>query len=186
MHNHLIWILILLYILNRAVGWWIIVYSKSIGWIGSIVVLLTAVVIIGLPIAPQPRLYSLGSSGFIAGVSIGIFLFTNGLIFMIRGDKEFHKSGTRPDNIPTKLVTTGIYSVVRHPQYIGLNICFIGWSLVWSAIYCFYLIPMIIFLNWLQAFLEEKYMLKKIFGDKYAQYKKEVGMFFPHLRKSHK
>ena len=105
---------------------------------------------------------------------------------MIRGDKEFHKSGTKPDNIPTKLVTTGIYSVVRHPQYIGLNICFIGWSLVWSAIHCFYLIPIIIFLNWMQAFLEEKYMLKKYFGDKYAQYKKEVGMFIPHLRKSNK
>jgi len=52
-------------------------------------------------------------------------------------------------------------------------------SLILGAIYCFYLIPVIIFLNWLQAFLEEKYLLEKRFGNEYRGYKKKVGMFLP-------
>lgn len=66
MHDHLIWILILVYILNRVFGWWILVYSKKIGWIGSINVRITTAVIISAPYSTIP--YTCNSRGLSCNV----------------------------------------------------------------------------------------------------------------------
>jgi len=181
MFEQIIWILMFLFCLNRFI-FWVIVFPekwKETEVYGTIAVITTGIILICLPLAPQPRLDSFSLLWRI----IGIIVFIIGIIIMMRGDREFHKRGIGPDRIPTKLVTTGIYDVVRHPQYIGLNISFAGWSLIWVAIYSLYLIPVIIFLNWLQAVLEEKYILEKAFGDEYREYRKRVGMFFPKFRR---
>jgi protein-S-isoprenylcysteine O-methyltransferase Ste14 len=183
MLEYIIWGLITLYFLNRMIGWWILVYSMKWHWYGKVVVIITSIILLSLPFSPQPRLYDIGLLLFILGIIIGIIILLFGLIIMILSDKEFHKIGTRPDSMPTKLATTGVYSIVRHPQYIGLNLSFLGWSLIWGAIYCLFLIPVVILLNWLQAFLEEKYLLEKLFGDEFRKYKKKVGMFLPKISK---
>ena len=179
MLGYLIWVLIFIYCLNRIIGWWILVFSKRWERYGIVVVLITVGVLLCLPFAPQPRLDSYGLLLQILGIAVGVMIFVGGLTIGIRAGQEFDKMGTREDRLPTKLVTTGIYSLVRHPQYLSLNICFVGWSLVWGAIYCIYLAPLIFFLNWLQAFLEEKYILAMKFGDEYRNYRREVGMFLP-------
>ena len=40
---------------------------------------------------------------------------------------------------------------------------------------------MFVLLAIVQAFIEEKYILEKEFGDEYREYKKKVGMFFPKI-----
>jgi len=97
---------------------------------------------------------------------------------------EFNKMKIRPNAITTNLNTRGIYKKVRHPIYLGQNIYVVGWFLTWGAIYCLYFMPIIFFLNWLQAYLEEKYILIKEFGDEYKKYRTRVGMFIPKWKKS--
>ncbi|MEW6684745.1 MAG: isoprenylcysteine carboxylmethyltransferase family protein [Candidatus Edwardsbacteria bacterium] len=180
MLEYIIWTLLCLFCLNRLIAWVTIFKKwKWNKWYGTIVVSITGVTLICLPLAPQPRL-GLDIFSLLWRI-VGIIVFIIGIFVLKLADQEFHKTGIQPDTITTKLVTTGVYSIVRHPQYLGLNISFVGWSLIWGAIYCFYLIPVIIFLNWLQAFLEEKCILVKEFGDEYKEYKKKVGMFLPKI-----
>lgn len=95
----------------------------------------------------------------------------------------FRRTETRPDLVrPSKLVTTGPYSTVRHPQYAAGIIFIIGWFLIWGGIYSLYVMPILIISILFQALVEEKYILEKEFGDGYIEYKKKVGMFFPKRR----
>ena len=55
---------------------------------------------------------------------------------------------------------------------------FVGWWWVWAAVYSFYFGMFILALIWLQAYLEEKFILEKQFGDQYRGYKQQTGMFW--------
>jgi len=131
-----------------------------------------------LPIVKQPRL---GLD--IYWRIIGIIVFIIGMYIIKIAHDEFNKMKIRPNAITTRLNTKGIYSKMRHPIYLGQDIYFIGWSLTWGAIYCFYFIPIVFLLNWQQALFEEEYILKRKFDEEYIEYKKRVGMFIPKWRK---
>lgn len=91
---------------------------------------------------------------------------------------------TRPDLVrPSKLVTSGPYSIVRHPQYVGGIIFIIGWFLIWGGLYSLYVLPALIISILFQALIEEKYILEKEFKDDYRNYQDKVGMFLPRIRR---
>ncbi|MDI6731327.1 MAG: methyltransferase [Candidatus Margulisbacteria bacterium] len=77
-----------------------------------------------------------------------------------------------------KLITAGPYQFIRHPMYLGLVFIYVGWWWVWATVYSFYFGMIILFMLWLQAWLEEKLALEKTFGSDYLQYKKHTGMFW--------
>ena len=79
---------------------------------------------------------------------------------------------------PGSFVKTGPYQYVRHPYYLGLVFVWVGWWWIWAAVYSFYLGMIILALLWIQAYLEEKYILNKQFGDEYRKYKQVTGMFW--------
>lgn len=81
-----------------------------------------------------------------------------------------------------KLVDTGPYAWVRHPQYSAGITLLTGWYLFWGAVYSLYMLPLIIGIIYAQALIEEKFILEKRFGDKYRQYQKRVGMLVPRIR----
>jgi protein-S-isoprenylcysteine O-methyltransferase Ste14 len=81
-----------------------------------------------------------------------------------------------------KVVSTGLYSVIRHPQYFGGIIAHIGISILLSSLLAFITTPIVILLNYLISWKEEKELLKE-FGKDYEDYKKRVPMFIPKLRK---
>ena len=76
-----------------------------------------------------------------------------------------------------KLVTSGIYSKVRHPGYLGLVLIYFGFALGFAVVWM--LIPAIIFtiLTYLTAIKEEKF-LKERFGKEYEEYAKQVPWKF--------
>tara|TARA_Y100000310_G_scaffold78602_1_gene75258 strand:+ start:1279 stop:1794 length:516 start_codon:yes stop_codon:yes gene_type:complete len=81
----------------------------------------------------------------------------------------------------TKVTSTGIYSKVRHPMYLGIILLFIGISLITSSILVsIYSLVGIILIIW-QAFYEEKY-LEKRFGKDFLNYKKQVPMLLPKIK----
>jgi protein-S-isoprenylcysteine O-methyltransferase Ste14 len=84
-----------------------------------------------------------------------------------------------------KIVSTNIYTKLRHPQYFGGVVAHIGISVLFSSLYSLVLTPLVIVLNILIAWKEEKELIKE-FGKDYENYKKKVPMFFPRLKKKSK
>jgi protein-S-isoprenylcysteine O-methyltransferase Ste14 len=77
-----------------------------------------------------------------------------------------------------KLVTGGVYRIVRHPLYVGLIWMFIGASLVfqnWATLAAtvFIFLPAMFY----RANLEEKILVAQFPG--YVEYRNQTGMFFP-------
>ena len=81
-----------------------------------------------------------------------------------------------------KIVSTKSYSVIRHPQYFGGILAHIGISFLLSSFFSLLITPVIILLNFLVAWKEEKELVKE-FGKIYEDYKKNIPMFVPKLRK---
>ena len=81
-----------------------------------------------------------------------------------------------------KIVSTGLYSRIRHPQYFGGILAHIGISFLLSSLLALISTPIVILLNFLISWKEEKELIKE-FGKDYEDYKKKVPMFIPKLRK---
>ena len=78
----------------------------------------------------------------------------------------------------TTLVTTGLYAIVRHPQYLAGMIISIALGFLsqhWVVIIL--VIPTII-CTYIDTFNAERKLLVK-FGEEYLQYKKQVPRLFP-------
>jgi len=73
-----------------------------------------------------------------------------------------------------KLVSKGIYSVMRHPSYCGWLVWVIGGQIVLTNIVTFFVVVII---TWIFFYFRIKYEeenLKKIFGDNYIHYMHDV------------
>ncbi len=72
-----------------------------------------------------------------------------------------------------KLVTTGIYSWIRHPIYIGICLMLVSWSFLlnYMPLYIFTLLTIIF--SVLRARAEEEVLLKK-FGKDYLNYRRKT------------
>ena len=79
-----------------------------------------------------------------------------------------------------KVVSSGVYSVIRHPQYLGGLLAHLGFSFLLSAWLSMMSTPLLIFLIYLMSEKEETELIKE-FGDEYTAYKQRVSMFIPKL-----
>ena len=79
---------------------------------------------------------------------------------------------------PEKIVTTGVYSIVRHPQYLGGLLAHIGFSFLLSGLYSLLSTPLIITLVYLISRKEESELTKE-FGQEYVNYKEKTPMLLP-------
>jgi len=79
-----------------------------------------------------------------------------------------------------KVITTGVYSVVRHPQYVGALLAHLGISILLSALYALLLTPFLGIYIYLISWKEEKELINE-FGKEYEDYRKMVPMFIPRI-----
>ncbi len=115
---------------------------------------------------------------FAYGQLIGSPLVIIGLILLYKGWKEIvFKRGT-------VLVTEGIYTVVRHPQYLGFLLVTLGQFVVWPTIPTAIMWPLLAVLYYRQAKREEAVLLAE-FGVRFQAYADKTPMFLPriHLRR---
>lgn len=84
-----------------------------------------------------------------------------------------------------KVVTSGIYSTIRHPQYFGGVLSHIGITLLLSSFFSLISTPLIVLINIVLCWKEEKELIKE-FGKDYTNYKKNVPMFIPKIGRSNK
>ena len=80
-----------------------------------------------------------------------------------------------------KIVTTGVYSIVRHPQYLGGLLAHVGISFLLSARYSLLSTPIMVILIYLISRKEEEELIRE-FGKEYEDYKKKAPMLIPRLR----
>jgi protein-S-isoprenylcysteine O-methyltransferase Ste14 len=78
------------------------------------------------------------------------------------------------------LATSGVYSWVRHPQYVGFVLVMFGFLLQWPTLLTLAMFPILVFMYWRLSKYEERESLAE-FGDAYAQYMREVPAFIPRL-----
>ncbi|KXA99507.1 hypothetical protein AKJ42_03100, partial [candidate division MSBL1 archaeon SCGC-AAA261C02] len=79
---------------------------------------------------------------------------------------------------PRKIVTSGPYSIVRHPQYLGANLAHVGGSILFSASYALLFTPIYVSCNYLISWKEEKELDKEL-GEEYEKYRMGTPMFLP-------
>lgn len=82
-----------------------------------------------------------------------------------------------------KLITTGVYGIVRNPIYSAFLFLFTG-VLCLAANYALLILPVIywIFLTVLMKCTEERWLLEE-FGEEYATYCRQVNRVIPWFRK---
>jgi len=111
---------------------------------------------------------------------ICIPLLITGAWLAIKGVKETTLKVAETHRTET-IVTTGVYSIVRHPQYLGGLLAHVGISFLLSAQYSLLLTPLMVVLIYLISRKEEKELIRE-FGKEYEDYKKKVPMLIPKLR----
>lgn len=78
-----------------------------------------------------------------------------------------------------RLIKIGPYKYIRHPIYAGIILEELAYPLIANAYYSFiFAILICVPLVAIRAWVEEKNSLRR-FGEKYLDYRKEVGMLFP-------
>ena len=78
------------------------------------------------------------------------------------------------------VATKGLYTMIRHPQYLGLGMAALGLAIMWPRFLTLTLFGVMLFLYYLLAKDEERRMISR-FGDSYIAYINRTGMFLPHF-----
>ena len=130
-----------------------------------------------------PRLDGRTPTRLDIAVIAGGVLFIIGLGFIVVGTIGLGRGNSlsafpKPrDN--ASLVTSGVFSIVRHPIYSGFIFLALGWSLLWSSVAAFVAaLALLIFFD-IKARREERWLEAK-FSD-YAAYKQHIKKLIPFL-----
>jgi protein-S-isoprenylcysteine O-methyltransferase Ste14 len=107
---------------------------------------------------------------FIPFFAVGAWLGIKGVTETTLKVAETHRS--------ERIVTTGVYSIVRHPQYLGGLLAHIGFSFLLSGWYCLLATPLVVAVVYLISWKEETELTSE-FGQEYLDYKTKTPMLFP-------
>jgi protein-S-isoprenylcysteine O-methyltransferase Ste14 len=129
---------------------------------------LTAFFLPHMIVPPNEVLMAIRILGSVLFVS-GMFVFLACAVQVYAG--KLFKKGTS---------TKGLYSLVRHPQYVGLAFAALGLAIMWPRFLTLVLLALMLLLYYSLAKGEEGRMTKR-FGETYIAYKNRTGMFLPRL-----
>ena len=120
-----------------------------------------------LPLLPQPRL----AWPVPAGIGAGLVLLVAMAVVKARARRELGACPVlrRKGN----LVTTGIYSRLRHPMYLSNILFALGWALLFRGIHALLCVPIWALCYGVLIFFEEK-GLEEEYGEGYREYKRRV------------
>jgi len=119
-------------------------------------------------------LLGMGELGMLISMVLGYALLFIGIGIFIQGWRELYRA--RQQN---RLITTGLYRYVRHPQYAGLFLGLFGEGIVhWPTLFSVAIFPLIVIAYYYLARSEERKVIEQ-FGDEYREYQAYVPMFIP-------
>jgi len=104
--------------------------------------------------------------------SVGGAILLGGWIFHAychRVHKQAHEQSRQIE----ELVTTGVFSRIRHPMYLSLILMYLGLAIAWGVVWM--LLPSLLFsaLTVLTTIKEEEFLLRR-FGRQYEEYMQAV------------
>ena len=147
----------------------------------------------GIWVSPQPRftvqiLHNLSVLVPVVNFFIPLFHLLISIPFLMLG-AWFGINGVKDVTLRVaethradKIVTSGVYSIVRHPQHLGALLAHVGISFLLSAGYSLLFTPLMVVLVYLISRKEEEELIRE-FGKEYEDYKKKVPMLIPRLRR---
>ena len=158
----------------------IALYAEMYGFPLTIYVL-TAVFGIDLPLTSSSghlwaTLLGYGEGGAMVEMLLGLTFVFAGISLLIEGWREVYRASREG-----RLVTDGLYGVVRHPQYLGIFLALVGQLIHWPTVLTLVLFPVIVWVYVRLARREEDQMISR-FGGEYLAYQRRVPMFFPRWR----
>ena len=112
------------------------------------------------------------------GTYVGIAFYVIGALLIIVGWKDIYKYYWSKEEGKGRLVSKGIYSFIRHPQYTGFLLITFGMILEWVTIPLLIMWPILVVLYYRLAKQEEKDMVRE-FGSDYISFKQKTSMFLP-------
>lgn len=101
-------------------------------------------------------------------IGLGFWLISTAWSVLYRAQKE------------GVLASTGPYSRMRHPQYVGFVLVMFGFLLQWPTLLTLIMFPILVVTYRRLALAEEKAVLAE-FGDAYRRYKAVTPAFLPRL-----
>jgi protein-S-isoprenylcysteine O-methyltransferase Ste14 len=146
--------------------------------VAAFVLVVGSVLGIARPVGVLARIPSLGR------IVIGATAFTAGMAMVIGANRTFRRIGTpvRPSQPTLALATTGVFTRVRNPMYLGGSLALVGvavgFALDWVLVLLVASLPL---LHYGIVLPEERYLEGK-FGDDYQGYKTRVPRYLPRLK----
>ena len=106
-----------------------------------------------------------------------------GLRFFTVGYSPEGTSGTNTRNqIADMLNTTGMYSIVRHPLYLGNFIIWIGVSAFFHLWWISLIVMLIFWLYYERIMFAEEEFLREKFGEYYSDWSEKTPAFIPNIK----
>jgi protein-S-isoprenylcysteine O-methyltransferase Ste14 len=107
---------------------------------------------------------------------LGSVFFVGGMVIFLVCAAQVYLGKLLKKGVATK----GLYTVIRHPQYLGLGLAALGLAIMWPRFLTLTLFAVMLFLYYLLAKDEERRMMNR-FGESYIAYMSRTGMFLPHF-----
>jgi len=150
--------------------------GKSISWKDYIPVTIVCILFFSQIVVGIYLLSNISQNTILAYIGVGLYAFS-GIFFGILPIMEFRRKGGVKKGTSyvktTKLVDSGIYSIVRHPQFVT----FIMWAIAGILLFQHWIIIMlgipIIALTYFDMIRADKVLIEK-FGEDYKAYMKRV------------
>lgn len=102
-----------------------------------------------------------------------IVLIISGLLAGFGLNTVFGKTREEP-----QVITTGVFSIVRHPIYLGSILLYFGFILLSLSLLSVLVWILILVFYYMISRYEERLLIQR-FGSVYEEYKKKVPMLFP-------
>lgn len=107
---------------------------------------------------------------------IGLALTLLGVVLNLWTDRLFKEGGTtvKPFEDPSLLITSGPFSISRHPMYLGMASILMGVAFILGTFVSF-VFPMLFIVAMELLFIpHEEEDMERIFGEKYREYRRRV------------
>jgi len=114
---------------------------------------------------------------------IGLFIIATGIIFRIWAIHTLGKHFTPTVQIKEdhQLITSGPYSIVRHPSYLGAMWAMVGTSIFLNSIIGIIISFICMFYAYYIRIASEERALSELFGKEYRAYQKKVKKLIPFI-----
>ncbi len=111
-----------------------------------------------------------------AWAAVGLVPIVFGVGVVLFAARQFAKANTaiKPFDLPSALVTSGVFRVSRNPIYVAMVVILVGGALAWGTVTPFLVPPVLAWLLSRRFIVMEEARLSETFGASYEQYKGRV------------